>query len=75
MKMCLGPCTLPVDKAQYKEMVSDALGMTAVHVNRMIQLLRRSGAVEWRSGVLTIRDWERLSALAAFDAKYLHLRG
>ena len=58
-----------------QELVSDALGMTAVHVNRMMQLLRRTGAVEWRGGVLTIHDWERLSALAAFDAKYLHLRG
>jgi CRP-like cAMP-binding protein len=63
-------CPLPLSQ----ELVSDALGMTAVHVNRMMQLLRRSGAVEWRSGVLTIRDWERLSELAAFDPKYLHLR-
>jgi CRP-like cAMP-binding protein len=63
-------CPLPVSQ----ELVSDALGMTAVHVNRMMQLLRRSGAVEWRGGVLTIRDWDRLSDLAAFDPKYLHLR-
>ncbi len=63
-------CPLPLSQ----ELVSDALGMTGVHVNRMMQLLRRSGAVEWRSGVLTIRDWERLSELAAFDPKYLHLR-
>lgn len=66
-------CSCPLPLSQ--ELVSDALGMTAVHVNRMMQLLRRTGAVEWRSGVLTIHDWERLSALAAFDAKYLHLRG
>jgi len=63
-------CPLPLSQ----ELVSDALGMTAVHVNRMMQLLRRSGAVEWRGGVLTIRDWDRLSELAAFDPKYLHLR-
>jgi CRP-like cAMP-binding protein len=57
-----------------QETLSDAIGLTSVHVNRTLMLLRDAGAVEWRSGRLTVKDWEKLSATAAFDPHYLHLR-
>lgn len=37
-----------------QETLADALGLTSVHVNRMLQLMRRDGDVQWRSGRLTV---------------------
>jgi CRP-like cAMP-binding protein len=65
-----GACALPLTQ----EYVADALGLTAVHTNRTLQWLRDAGAVEWRSGRLTVYDWPKLRELACFDPKYLHLR-
>jgi CRP-like cAMP-binding protein len=63
-------CDLPLTQ----EFVADALGLTSVHLNRTLQLLRDAGAVEWRSGRLTVRDLPRLEDIASFDPTYLHLR-
>jgi CRP-like cAMP-binding protein len=57
-----------------QETLSDAVGLTPVHVNRTLQLLRDAGAVDWRSGRVTVNDWDMLSAAADFDPQYLHLR-
>ena len=35
---------------------ADALGLTAVHVNRMIQAMRRDGDLDWKSRRLQLRD-------------------
>lgn len=58
-----------------QELVSEALGLTSVHTNRTIQVLRSTGAVEWRSGKLKVRDWDRLQEMADFSPRYLHLHG
>jgi CRP-like cAMP-binding protein len=63
-------CDLPLTQ----EFVADALGLTSVHVNRTLQVLRETGAVEWRSGRLIARDWAKLQDMADFDPRYLHLR-
>jgi len=39
-----------------QEMIADALGLTSVHVNRMIQLFRREGDLTWKTGRLTLTD-------------------
>ena len=39
-----------------QEMVADALGMTPVHVNRMVQQSRQTKTLSWRGGVLTLHD-------------------
>jgi CRP-like cAMP-binding protein len=39
-----------------QEMLADALGLTPVHVNRMLQLARREGDIEWRPGRVTLTD-------------------
>lgn len=54
--------------------LADALGMTPVHVNRVLQELRRSKAVELRRGVLRILDPVALTRISGFDDGYLHKR-
>lgn len=39
-----------------QEILADAMGLTAVHVNRMLQSARRSGDLLWTNGRLTISD-------------------
>lgn len=53
--------------------MSDILGLSAVHVNRVAQELRRTGLITWIRGEVTILDFERLSAFADFDPTYLNL--
>jgi CRP-like cAMP-binding protein len=62
-------CDLPITQ----EELGDALGMTSVHVNRTLAMLRTGGLVEFRSGVLTALDWDKLVDTAEFDPSYLHL--
>lgn len=57
-----------------QEILADALGITPVHTNRTLQLLRETGYVDWRSGTLHIDDFDKLAGLAEFDPLYLHLR-
>lgn len=54
--------------------LADVLGITGVHVNRVLQDLRGQGLLEWRSKRLRIPDVARLMAFAEFDPKYLHLK-
>ena len=49
-----------------------ALGLTPVHVNRVLQQLRGEGLIEFHDGVLTIIDGDRLRTLADFDGAYLN---
>ncbi len=61
---------LPLSQA----VLADALGMTPVHINRMLQEFRRSGAVELRRGILRINDPVALTQISGFDDNYLHRR-
>ena len=54
--------------------LADALGMTPVHINRVLQSLRRQGAVELQRGVLKIHQPAVLTRIAGFDDSYLHRR-
>jgi CRP-like cAMP-binding protein len=53
--------------------LADATGLTAVHVNRTLQELRRDGLVELQSKMLTIPDFKALQSAAMFNDNYLHL--
>ena len=64
-----GSLHLPLHQGQ----LGDALGMSLVTVNRTLQALRRTGAMEFRNGQLTVHDWKRLTEIGEFDATYLHL--
>ncbi len=54
--------------------LADALGMTPVHINRMLQDFRRSGVVELQRGILRILDPGALTRISGFDDNYLHKR-
>lgn len=54
--------------------LADTVGLSAVHVNRIIQQLREEELIVWRSGRLRVLDVPRLQDMAGFDAGYLHLR-
>ena len=54
-----------------QEQLGDAVGLTSVHVNRMLRALRENGLVTLASSRFTILDWEGLQQAAGFDPVYL----
>jgi CRP-like cAMP-binding protein len=64
-------CELPVTQND----LADAMGLTAVHINRTLQQLRASGAISLSSRMLTIADFDLLKNIAMFTPDYLHRRG
>ena len=44
-----------------QETLADALGLTAVHVNRMLQAARRAGDLIWSTRSMTIPDPQQLA--------------
>jgi len=61
---------LPLSQA----LLADSLGMTAVHLNRILKELRLSGAMTLQRGSLLVRDAAKLVQIAGFDENYLHRR-
>ena len=55
--------------------LGDSLGLSVVHVNRVLQALRGDGLITLKGRVLTIHHWERLKEAGEFEASYLHLGG
>lgn len=53
--------------------LGDCLGLTAVHVNRTLQLLRRQKLIEVERGWVNILDLPALKALGEFEPDYLYL--
>jgi CRP-like cAMP-binding protein len=60
---------LPVTQAE----LGDSLGLSAVHVNRVLQDLRRDGLIESRGKFVAVADWPRLQQAGDFDRAYLHM--
>jgi CRP-like cAMP-binding protein len=56
-----------------QEEVADTVGMSSVHVNRVLQQLRAEGMIGQQGRVLIVLDEPRLCAFADFDPNYLHL--
>ncbi len=52
-------------------LLADALGLTAVHLNRVLRQLRERGLLTFREGQVIFDDRAGLIALAAFDTAYL----
>ncbi|WP_335645667.1 Crp/Fnr family transcriptional regulator [Microvirga ossetica] len=61
--------TLPVTQAE----LGDAFGLSTVHVNRVLQDLRRDSLITLRGVSLKVLDWEGLKKAGEFDPIYLHL--
>ena len=55
--------------------LGDALGLSTVHVNRVLQELRGEGLIRSNGRMLIVVDVERLKQAAQFDPAYLHMRG
>jgi len=60
---------LPVTQAE----LADALGISTVHVNRVLQDLRGDNLITLHGGSVKVLDWERLKRAGEFDPTYLHL--
>jgi CRP-like cAMP-binding protein len=54
--------------------IGDALGLTPIHVNRVLRKLRISGVMTLIGGDLVIADIAKLAVVAGFDDNYLHRR-
>ncbi|MFN3878613.1 MAG: Crp/Fnr family transcriptional regulator [Brevundimonas sp.] len=54
--------------------LGDALGLSTVHVSRLISELRGEGVIHWSGGRIDILDWRRLAEIAEFDPTYLRLQ-
>jgi CRP-like cAMP-binding protein len=50
---------------------ADALGLSAIHLNRVLRQLREDGLLTFRKGSVRFHDLERLVELAEFDLDYL----
>lgn len=55
--------------------LADELGLSAVHVNRVLRKLREDGLATFRNGRVTFDDFDRLAALADFDPAYMDHTG
>jgi CRP-like cAMP-binding protein len=53
--------------------IANATGMSVVHVNRTLQLLRSRGLITWEARKLELIDFEELKRIADFNPNYLHL--
>jgi len=51
--------------------IGESLGLTSVHVNRVLQGLRAEGLLDFSNGVLHIPDVEYLRRISGFDQRYL----
>lgn len=55
-------------------LLADSLGMTAVHLNRVLKDLREENVMTLKRGCLSIIDIAKLIRIAGFDDNYLHRR-
>jgi CRP-like cAMP-binding protein len=53
--------------------LADVLGISAVHVNRVLQELRTMGMIRWNGHHVCILDWDRLKKTGQFDDRYLFI--
>jgi CRP-like cAMP-binding protein len=51
--------------------VADICGISGVHANRVVQELRRSRVLDWRSSQICVLDWKALCEVADFSEDYL----
>ena len=59
-----GPQRFPLPLTQ--EMLSDALGLSIVHIKRTLQQMRREGLVEWRAGMATLLKRDLMVEIADY---------
>ena len=62
-------CELPVSQGE----LADAMGITVVHANRVLQEIRKDKLISLAKKTLKVLDWEGLTRAGEFDPTYLHL--
>jgi CRP-like cAMP-binding protein len=62
-------CDLPITQVEF----ADAIGVSTVHVNRVLQDMRADGLIETKGTQVSVPDWERLKQAGDFDPTHLHL--
>jgi CRP-like cAMP-binding protein len=60
---------LPLSQSE----MADVIGLSVVHMNRVIQALRREKLISWTNQTVTILNWDRLKEVAEFDPTYLSM--
>lgn len=53
--------------------LADALGLTPVHINRVLKEMRGQTLITLRSNALVIEAWDELLRVSEFDSTYLQL--
>jgi CRP-like cAMP-binding protein len=60
---------LPITQSE----LGETMGLSPVHVNRTLKLLRADGLITFKGGQLVVLDAARLRAISSFNSSYLHL--
>ena len=63
------------DLPMTQEQLGDALGLTAVHVNRTLKTLEAEGLITRNKRSVTVANWRGLRGAGDFTETYLHLPG
>lgn len=56
-----------------QEQLGDALGLTPVHVNRVLRALEKDDLIQRSKRRVSVKHWDKLRAVADFSSHYLHL--
>ena len=62
-------CPLPLSQRHLAEVT----GMSVVHVNRTLMVLRAANLIDFANGLLTVHRWDELAEIGEFTPTYLHL--
>lgn len=65
-----GVCSIPATQTD----LSEATGVTPVHVNRTLQEMRARGLIEWKGREVRVPDMDALRRVGMFNEAYLHLQ-
>ena len=65
-----GQCSMPLSQI----LLADALGLTPVHVNRVLRKFKAAGVMKLERNALVISDIAQLVRIAGFDDTYLQRR-
>jgi CRP-like cAMP-binding protein len=55
-----------------QEQLADSVGLTSVHVNRVLRQLGEEGLISRQKRAIVIEDWSRMRAAGDFNERYLH---
>jgi CRP-like cAMP-binding protein len=53
--------------------LADTIGTSTVHLNRVLQSLRRADLISWKDELLVIKDIDGLMTYSGFNPNYLHI--